>query len=54
MNKLCISCKKEINNDAGSVEFSCPSCGETSIIRCTHCRDVGANYICQNCNFEGP
>jgi len=52
--RYCSSCKKEIINEKGAVEFPCPNCGKTTIIRCEHCREVFAKYKCPNCGFEGP
>jgi len=50
----CISCKNEITNTDGSVEFPCPKCGETNIVRCGKCRTTCAPYKCLKCEFEGP
>lgn len=52
--KYCNSCKKEITNETGAVEFPCPQCGKSIIIRCEHCREVVATYSCPSCGFEGP
>lgn len=52
--QLCISCKKEITNQPGSVKFKCPNCGKTDIIRCKHCREIVSKYKCPNCQFIGP
>jgi len=52
--KVCVSCKKQIANEPGSVEFMCPECGKTKIIRCRHCREISAKYRCHECGFEGP
>ena len=54
MARECISCKKEVSNDSGAVEFKCPGCGKFNIIRCTHCREIAAKYKCPSCGFEGP
>ncbi|MEM4245138.1 MAG: zinc finger domain-containing protein [Candidatus Nanoarchaeia archaeon] len=51
---ICNSCKKEIINERGSVRFKCPNCGDVEIIRCEHCRSIGARYKCSGCEFEGP
>ncbi len=53
MKLRCISCNKEIN-EAGSVNFKCPSCSEFHIVRCRHCREIAAKYVCQKCGFNGP
>ncbi|MEA3430668.1 MAG: zinc finger domain-containing protein [Nanoarchaeota archaeon] len=50
----CSSCKKKIANLTGSVNFKCPKCGKTTIIRCKHCRQIVAKYRCPECGFEGP
>ena len=52
--KYCTSCKKEISDEKGAVEFPCPNCNEVMIIRCEHCRSVAAKYVCHKCGFEGP
>lgn len=60
MEKVCISCKKEVNNDSGAVEFKCPGTKEDGskcthvIVRCGHCREISAKYKCPECGFEGP
>ncbi|MBR9690815.1 RNA-binding protein [Candidatus Woesearchaeota archaeon] len=51
---FCSSCKKDVSNDTGNVSFKCPKCGKEDIIRCTHCRDIAAKYVCHSCKFEGP
>ena len=50
----CTSCKVSITNLAGSVRFICPNCGKIEIVRCSHCREIGAKYKCKGCSFEGP
>jgi len=50
----CSSCKKRITNISGSVKFKCPACGKTEIVRCKHCREIVAKYVCPECKFEGP
>ncbi len=52
--KVCVSCKTNIANLKGSVEFSCPNCNKTKIIRCFKCRELGSKYACSSCNFTGP
>lgn len=52
--KVCTSCKKEITNDKGNVEFNCPSCLKQKIVRCKHCREIAAKFKCPVCGFEGP
>jgi hypothetical protein len=36
------------------VEFVCPNCGRTSIIRNYKARKLGISYKCPACGFEGP
>ena len=52
--QTCISCKKDVTNQAGSVKFKCPNCGKTEIIRCKHCREIVSKYKCPECGFTGP
>ena len=52
--KKCISCKKNLLNENGSVSFNCPNCKDYTIDRCEECRKKGAKYICPKCGFEGP
>ncbi len=53
MENKCTSCRKEIN-ESGAVIFKCPSCTESKIVRCRHCREIASKYVCQNCSFTGP
>ncbi len=53
MTLICNSCKKEISNEGG-VTFTCPNCGKTEIVRCMHCKELAAKYVCSSCLFEGP
>lgn len=43
-----------ITNDKGSVQFNCPSCGKTNIIRTKNERQNVAKYTCPSCGFVGP
>lgn len=52
--KKCISCKKDVTNDAGTAVFACPKCGKTEVVRCKHCRNIAAKYTCPECEFSGP
>ncbi|RJQ15492.1 RNA-binding protein [Candidatus Woesearchaeota archaeon] len=52
--RTCISCKKDVANDTGNVHFLCPNCNKYEIIRCKHCREIVAKFVCPECNFEGP
>jgi len=50
--KVCSSCNKEVTDDF--VEFKCPKCGKSRVVRCEHCRQTGKAYKCKECGFEGP
>lgn len=50
----CSSCGTRIENQKNWVEFDCPRCGKTEIIRCEKCRKTMNVYECPNCNFQGP
>ncbi|MBI2662048.1 RNA-binding protein [Candidatus Woesearchaeota archaeon] len=52
--KICISCKKKVANNPGSVTFKCPSCTKYDIVRCTYCRTNAIKYTCPGCGFIGP
>jgi len=52
MAKKCISCGTEVREKF--VEFNCPRCGETEVIRCKSCRVLGTAYVCERCGFRGP
>ncbi|MEM3153968.1 MAG: zinc finger domain-containing protein [Candidatus Woesearchaeota archaeon] len=54
MEKQCISCKKPMLGLTGVAKFKCPKCMKYEIIRCAHCRQIAAKYICPGCKFEGP
>ncbi|MFO7711339.1 MAG: zinc finger domain-containing protein [Candidatus Woesearchaeota archaeon] len=54
VKKTCISCKKDITNDEGSVIFMCPGCNKYEVVRCKHCRQIVAKYECPECGFIGP
>ena len=51
--KQCTSCKKDVTNDASSIEFPCPKCGKI-LVRCGNCRKTGVQYTCNKCGFIGP
>ncbi|MFA5141512.1 MAG: zinc finger domain-containing protein [Candidatus Woesearchaeota archaeon] len=51
---ICNSCKTELTNNIGSVQFKCPNCGKFELIRCAHCREIVAKYKCPECGFTGP
>jgi predicted RNA-binding Zn-ribbon protein involved in translation (DUF1610 family) len=50
----CVSCGVKIENQQNWVEFICPKCNKTKIIRCEKCRKLGNEYICNSCEFKGP
>jgi hypothetical protein len=50
----CKSCGIKVEGGSQWVRFGCPSCGETSIIRCSRCKSFGNPYKCDNCGFMGP
>jgi len=52
--KFCSTCRKDITNDTGSVIFNCPACDKEEIVRCKNCREIGARYTCNKCEFSGP
>jgi predicted RNA-binding Zn-ribbon protein involved in translation (DUF1610 family) len=43
-----------IVNDKGSVNFRCPKCGETEVIRSRYERENAVKYTCEKCGFSGP
>ncbi|MGM5483556.1 MAG: zinc finger domain-containing protein [Nanobdellota archaeon] len=53
VEKKCISTKRSISNDEGSVVFPCPKCGN-EIVRSREARQKFASYECPNCGFTGP
>lgn len=54
MEMLCNSCGKNLVSSDNFVQFECPNCGETEVIRCKKCRRKQNVYKCKNCGFEGP
>ena len=50
----CSSCGVNVLNQKNWVEFGCPDCGKTRIVRCEKCRKLSNNYECGSCNFIGP
>lgn len=36
------------------IEFKCPACGKTRIIRSLHERQTVKTYKCEECGFLGP
>ncbi|HLF54168.1 MAG TPA: zinc finger domain-containing protein [Candidatus Nanoarchaeia archaeon] len=51
---VCNTCKKPITGQAGTARFPCPKCLKYEIVRCVHCREIAAHYVCPQCKFEGP
>ncbi|MBN2067287.1 MAG: RNA-binding protein [Candidatus Diapherotrites archaeon] len=49
--KVCSTCNRESQD---YVEFRCPKCGKTRIVRCENCRKTAKPYKCEECGFEGP
>jgi len=54
METKCNSASISIANDSGSVQFPCPKCGKTTIVRSTLARKNAMKYKCSECGFEGP
>jgi Zn-ribbon RNA-binding protein len=52
--KICLSTKRKVANDPGSVSFMCPNCLKYEIVRSSHARSNAIKYKCPNCGFEGP
>jgi len=50
----CLSCRKELANDEGSVIFTCPNCNQGELVRCGQCRKLGTKWRCPKCEYEGP
>ena len=50
----CTSCNTNIANDSGAVEFKCPKCKKTDVVRCTKCRKLTSKYKCAECGHIGP
>jgi predicted RNA-binding Zn-ribbon protein involved in translation (DUF1610 family) len=50
--KKCSSCGREVKQNY--VEFKCPACGKTDVVRCNSCRILGTKYKCGECGFTGP
>jgi len=52
--KICTSCKSIIAPTENYSEFPCPKCGETIIVRCSKCKVLVNEYVCEKCGFRGP
>jgi len=50
----CTSCGIRIENQKNWVDFECPGCEKSRIIRCEKCRKLMNVYQCPKCEFIGP
>ena len=50
--KVCSTCNKEVTTDF--VEFKCPKCSKSLVVRCESCRKSAKPYKCAECGFVGP
>ncbi len=50
----CVSCGKKVESEKNWVEFPCPGCGKTRILRCERCKKLENQYECEKCGFTGP
>lgn len=53
-DKNCITCGTHVVSKDNFVEFDCPSCGKSKIIRCNTCKESSKKYRCSECEFVGP
>jgi len=53
-NMECSSCGVKIETQKNWVEFVCPSCGKSKIVRCERCKKLVNTYMCESCKFIGP
>ncbi|MCI4318211.1 MAG: zinc finger domain-containing protein [Thermoplasmata archaeon] len=49
----CSSCGLALSG-RGATHFTCPQCSETTLGRCSRCRDQSVLFRCPKCGFEGP
>ncbi len=54
MGLKCSTCGISLLGQDDFVKFSCPECGETTVMRCSQCRKLSNGYRCEKCGFEGP
>jgi len=54
MNMVCSTCGIGLVGQENFVKFKCPSCSETTVIRCKQCKILSTRYKCKKCEFEGP
>lgn len=52
--KFCSTCGTHVAAKGNFVEFDCPGCGNTRIVRCDTCKVRSNRYKCAECDFEGP
>ena len=50
----CVSCGVDVEVQDNWVQFSCPECGKSTMIRCKKCKEMGNPYKCPECGFVGP
>ena len=50
----CTTCGLSVESEKIWVDFKCPSCGKTKIIRCERCKRLENPYTCEGCGFKGP
>ena len=50
----CSSCGRGVESEKFWVEFACPGCTKTKVIRCEKCKGTENKYKCGECGFEGP
>ncbi|MCX6803422.1 MAG: zinc finger domain-containing protein [Candidatus Diapherotrites archaeon] len=50
--KTCTTCNKVVTKS--HIEFRCPSCSKSLIVRCAHCKENSKEYSCKECGFVGP
>ena len=53
-SRNCTTCGTHVTSRKNFVEFDCPSCGETRILRCNKCKESSNKYKCNECEFVGP
>ena len=49
--KTCTTCNKVVTSN--HIEFKCPSCGKTNIVRCASCKEDSKEYKCKECVLVG-
>ena len=52
--KICSTCRSHVMSKDNFVQFDCPDCGKTQIVRCKTCKDLSNKYKCTECEFIGP